>query len=216
MKLESLLNAARLVREPKLFVSRLGDHVLDRYFGIRTYDFLRPSDLGLQNPDALEYSPIPYAAAWRLLRRAEFVPNQDAFIDYGCGMGRALILAAGYPYSEVIGVELSARLCKEAERNLTVARRGRRCGSVAILNRDAAEFPLPDHVGVIFLYNPFRGDTLRSVVRNIADSVERRPRPVQLLVSNCDDLIELCGATWLTKTYHNCSGPTRLCIFRAK
>ena len=39
------------------------------------------------------------------------------FIDYGSGRGRALLLASHYPFKEIIGIEFSQRLHRDAELN---------------------------------------------------------------------------------------------------
>lgn len=195
---------------------RLSGRVLDWHFGISTRGYFLPEQLGNQDPDAAAYVPSSYLRAWRLLRMAHFVPNQDAFLDYGCGLGRVLALAARYPYSQVIGVEFSAALCVQAQRNVAAARRGQRCSSVSVVNADAREFRVPENVSVVYIYNAFRGETLRKVVGNIAESIRSRPRPVQLLVCNCSNLIEATGADWLMRTYFGHSGDHSLCVFRSR
>jgi SAM-dependent methyltransferase len=206
-----------LARQLQDVVGRLTGRALDWRFGIHTRGYFRPQELGNPDPDAKEYVPTSYVKAWRLLRRARFAPHQDAFVDYGCGMGRVLVLASRYRYAEVIGVEFSAALCQQAEQNLAAAKNRQRCGSAKVVNADAREFQLPDHATVIFLYNPFRGETLCKVVSNIALSVERRPRSVQLLVCNCSELIEMTGSqNWLTRTYFGHSDTHSLAVFQSK
>ena len=198
-------------------MERVGARFLDWHFGIHTRGYFRLQEVGIQDSDAEIYAPSSYTASWRLLRKARFVPHQDAFLDYGCGLGRVLVLASRYPYAQVIGVEFSEKLCRQAEQNLTAAGSRRRCGSVSVVNANAREFPVPDNVTVFFLFNPFGGETLRQVIRNVAESRQRNPRPVQLLVCNCSNLIELTGsASWLTRTYLAHSGFNSLCVFNSK
>ncbi|HEX3865751.1 MAG TPA: class I SAM-dependent methyltransferase, partial [Gemmatimonadaceae bacterium] len=46
------------------------------------------------------------------------VPFDDfTFVDFGCGKGRAMLLASDYPFREVIGVDFSEELIAVAQRN---------------------------------------------------------------------------------------------------
>jgi SAM-dependent methyltransferase len=81
------------------------------------------------------------------------------FVDLGCGRGRALILAheAGFP--KIIGVDFSAPLCRTARKNL------KKLGIASnIVHSDVRTFLLPPERCVVFLYNPFGAETLRSVI----------------------------------------------------
>jgi SAM-dependent methyltransferase len=199
------------------YLERVSGRVLDWGLGIETRGYLQPQQLGNQDPDAHAYTPTSYLYAWKLLRLAQFVPHQDAFLEYGCGLGRVLVLASRYAYAHVIGVEASAQLCERARRNLQRARARQRCGSVAVVEADARDFPVPDNATILYFYNPFRGDTMRKVMANVAESYQRRPRPLQLLVCNCADLLELTGAaSWLERSHFSQSGSHSLCVFRAK
>jgi SAM-dependent methyltransferase len=199
------------------YIERISGRVLDWYLGIETRGYFEPRQLGNADPDAQGYTPTSYGRAWKLLRMAQFVPQQDAFLEYGCGLGRVLVLASRYPYAQVIGVESSADLCRRAQRNLEAARARQRCGSVAVVHTDATEFQVPDNATVLYFYNPFRGDTMRKVSRRIAESLQRRPRPIQLLVCNCADFLEVTdSANWLMRSYFSQSGSHSLCVFRSK
>ena len=199
------------------YLERVSGRVLDWRLGIETRGYFPPQQLGIGDPNAQAYTPSLYPYAWKLLRMAQFVPHQDAFLEFGCGLGRVLVLASRYPYSQVLGVESSAFLCARARRNLQKATARQRCGSVTVVQSDARDFQVPDNATVVYFYNPFRGETLRKVIANVAESYQRRPRPLQLLVCNCADLIELTGsASWLERSHFSQSGSHSLCVFRAK
>ena len=103
------------------------------------------------------------------------------FIDLGSGKGRALMLAAGYPFQQIIGVEFSAALHSIAMRNLEIYSGPRLCSDIRCVCGDAAEFKFPDVPLVVLLSNPFVGDVMRQVVTNIEKSVTSSPRPVYVL-----------------------------------
>jgi hypothetical protein len=83
---------------------------------------------------------------------------QYTFIDLGCGKGRALLIAAQFPFRQVRGVEFAPALHAAAEKNIAVYRGPRRCCDVRADLADAAEYPVPDGPLVVFIYNSFTGN----------------------------------------------------------
>src|SRR5206468_1648251 len=66
------------------------------------------------------------------------------FLDLGSGKGRALLLASQFPFSAVIGVELSRNLHAVACRNIKKYKgEFRCCQRVSSICTDAGEFELP-------------------------------------------------------------------------
>lgn len=140
-------------------------------------------EFGLDNPDWNYYAP----SGWRWLRlalREMEVRDTDVFVDFGSGKGRVLLEAARHPFARVVGVEVSEQLNEVARRNL--ARRGHRfaCRDVEVVTSDAADFVVPDDLTVAYLYNPFAGHTFDAVVRNMVESLDRRPRKVTVIYAN--------------------------------
>jgi hypothetical protein len=75
------------------------------------------------------------------------------FLDVGSGKGRALLVAAEYPFRSVIGVEHAQNLHAIAEQNIHVGRGPRRCRDVKSILADA--IPVPPGPLLVYLYNPF-------------------------------------------------------------
>ena len=92
-----------------------------------------------------------------------------SFIDMGCGMGKVLLLAAEYPFRQVIGVEFAPDLAGICEKNLREDREAvqRRCHTVKVVVADAAEFSFPEGPLVVFLYNPFGPQVLAPLLNNL-------------------------------------------------
>jgi hypothetical protein len=123
----------------------------------------------------------PFAASrYRTVRAAlSFVPpalRSTVFIDIGCGDGRVLreALAAGFPRAD--GRELDPELARRAQ--LAVGDAG------TVTTGDALATPLPDDAGVVFLNNPFDSSVLRRFSGLVAETLERRSRPLLLLYLN--------------------------------
>jgi SAM-dependent methyltransferase len=155
--------------------------VVDRRLGVDTAREVRLDRLGLSGSEWLGYE----ASGWRVLPRILPPPEvgaDDVFLDYGSGKGRVLFQAAyAYPFKRVIGIELSPELNEIAASNIEHNQSRLRCPDVQIITGDAAAYRIPDDVTVIYLYNPFRGATFSTVVDNIVDSLDRRPRGLRMV-----------------------------------
>jgi SAM-dependent methyltransferase len=90
------------------------------------------------------------------------------FIDIGSGKGRALFLAARYPFKEIVGVEFSKELNAVAKLNIEkIARTAPACGNITSINMDALDFEFPNRPMIIFLYNPFRAKIMSRLVKKL-------------------------------------------------
>ncbi|MBX3394113.1 MAG: class I SAM-dependent methyltransferase [Phycisphaerae bacterium] len=161
-------------------IQRISWVLYDRMLGIQTTGVVRLAALGLSGEARSDYAPISFACLRRILRRVYIRPGQDVFIDYGSGMGRAVIVAATYQFKRAIGVELSPDLAHVAEANLARARPRLRCSDVQFVVEDATRFVVPDDVTVAFFFNPFRDDILAAVIQRIVDSLDRSPRQLTI------------------------------------
>jgi predicted RNA methylase len=120
----------------------------------------------------------------RILPRRE-VTEEDVFVDLGSGKGRVVLQAAlHYPFRRVHGVELSGHLHEIAQRNLALTRHLLSGRDVQLVRADATEFPVPDDVTVVFLYNPFTGEAFATVVRRLLESLDRNPRTLRIVYGN--------------------------------
>jgi SAM-dependent methyltransferase len=148
--------------------------------GVRTSDHVMLEELGLEDPDRFEYRPSPWRELRKVLPPSQVGPD-DVFIDLGCGMGRAVLLAARYPMKRVIGVELSEDLTRIAQENVDNAREHLAAGDVEVVQADVLEYELPDDVTIVYLYNPFTGEIFARALEQILASLDRRPRPMRII-----------------------------------
>ncbi|GAC1365332.1 MAG: hypothetical protein NVSMB3_13900 [Acidobacteriaceae bacterium] len=103
-------------------------------------------------------------------RRTEGVRpvEQYAFLDVGCGKGRALLLAAETPFREVVGVELNPELAAVARINVARwSELGRTRCAARVECGDATEMKLPSGPLLVYLYNPFRAEVLRRLLTRL-------------------------------------------------
>src|SRR3712207_4322280 len=52
---------------------------------------------------------------------------------------------------------------------------------VEIVTGDALAYEIPDDVTVLYLYNPFTGETFQKVLDNVVASLERAPRRLRVI-----------------------------------
>ncbi len=167
-------------RTTRWIVDRLRDHQYDQEFGITSSPQPQLTATSLTSPELVHYQAVSYSDMRELLQLLAIGPS-DVFLDYGSGMGRAVCLAATYPFRTVIGVELSPELCEIARHNLSRARGKLRCRDVRILEADAADYEPPGEASIFFFFNPFCGSVLARVLYNIARSVRKSPRKIKIV-----------------------------------
>jgi len=187
------------MRLAKLAVHGLSEFYYERRLGIRTLGYVDRKQLGYRSREYHFYAPTAYRDLNKALRLVAIRPGEDVFLDYGSGMGRVIIAAAGYPCRRVIGVELSEELNRIALGNVERARRKLVCKDIEIVQADAAAYTVPHDVTVVYLYNPFEGQLLAGVMELLRKSLEECPRPLRLIFKNPvsrADISALCP--WLT------------------
>jgi predicted RNA methylase len=104
------------------------------------------------------------------------------FIDLGSGKGRALLLAAMYPFVHIVGVEVQPELDTIARQNIECFHEsGQQCHSIESVCVDAREYHFPLTDLVVYLFNPFPDYVLREVLTNLVASARRTPRSIVVL-----------------------------------
>jgi predicted RNA methylase len=152
-------------------------------YGIQTDSVIELSELGFQNKEYRTYLPTEYRAFHKMIRALAIDPRQHVFLDFGAGMGRAMILAAIYPFRRVLGVEVAAELVEIATSNIERCRSKLNCQDIDIALCDAANYRIPPDVSVFYLHNPFYGTVLAAVLRNMR-AVAMASRSSLLVVCN--------------------------------
>jgi CBS domain-containing protein len=157
---------------------------MEHRYRIRTRGFITPEELGIAHPDRVEYDPTPWFGLRQTLP-VGWVRSDDVFIDFGAGMGRVVFQAAAYyPFKRVIGIELSRALHEIAQANIERSRDRLRCRNIELVNCDVASYEIPDDVTVVYLFNPFTGQTFSLVIDRLLASVARNPRSVRIVYRN--------------------------------
>ncbi len=131
---------------------------------------------------------VRYQGVWAKTFRAAMAspligpPAESVFIDLGCGKGKAVMIAATYPFRRVIGVELSPALARAAERNIArFRRRNAGLAPIEIVVQDAGAFEYPPLPIIVYLHNPFDGVILARVAQRLRASIADQPRDALLI-----------------------------------
>ncbi|SNR77462.1 methyltransferase domain-containing protein [Blastococcus mobilis] len=175
----------KVVKPPYVRARRfVGNALFDRRYHVETDGEVSIAELGLSDPRSVRYQPAGVMRLRRILPPRE-VSEDDVFIDFGSGKGRAVLQAAlHYPFRRVYGVELSERMHEIAQRNVETCRNRLRCRDVRLIRADAATFDIPDEVTVALFNNPFVGGLFEAVVARLLESVDRHPRRLRIVYGN--------------------------------
>jgi SAM-dependent methyltransferase len=201
----TILYLARNVAELPTRVRRvLLEASYDRKMGVQTSRLIAATDLGIEASKvgdvavgAISESAYVPSPAWALpviLKQLDIRYDEYNFIDLGSGMGRVVLMAAEFPFTRVVGVEFSPQLHEIAKDNLAHSSGHRKAGSVELLLRDAREYtPLPGNC-IIYMFNPFRENVMRTVLDNLKRYFESQPAAQLYIVYFVPVLAELLDA----------------------
>lgn len=166
--------------------------VLNRRFGFprEAAEIVWLDDLGLARPGRNSYSPSSWGALKCILPASEVRP-EDVFIDVGCGMGRVVFEAAGYPFRRVVGVDIAPSLVEAAGAVIEKNRHKLRCRDVELAVADAATYRIPDDVTIAYVANPVEGELFEALLTRLMESVDRNPRRLRLIYVDPREAVRL-------------------------
>jgi SAM-dependent methyltransferase len=119
------------------------------------------------------------------LSNAKFDFSEFTFIDIGSGKGRALLMAADYPFRRILGIELLPELHRVAKKNIAKYKSGsQHCFAIDCVLGDAGAFAFPPEPTVLYLFNPLPGSGLTRMISNLQHSLREHPRPMFVLYHN--------------------------------
>lgn len=180
---------------------RSSERFHEHRLGIETAGMVEMKDLGITRTGHAEYAPTPFRDFKTIFDRLAIQANEDVFIDFGSGKGRALILAAGYPLRRIIGVEYSETLNAIALQNIDKARAHFVCADVSAVAADATTYAVPEETTLAYFNNPFDRPLFEQVLARLRASLLARPRQFRLILNyypDSDLVPALEDCPWLT------------------
>jgi len=157
------------------------------------------------------YQPTEPALFREMLGGMDVDFRKFTFIDIGSGKGRALLMAADFPFHRVLGIELLPELYRIAQENInSYVSPSQQCFDVQSVCADAREFRFPPGPLLLYLFNPLPEPGLRQLLENLQQSLRENPRPIFLLYHNA--LLEhVLAANSMLKKIH---GTNQFSLYR--
>lgn len=170
-----------------LYLTRSGwrERRFDSIFGVQTRQIVPLSQLTVSSPNVvhgIQHAPTRPRVLRSLLGRLDIDYRQFVFIDLGCGKGRAVLVAAEFPFKKIIGIEFAAELVRAARENVSQYRNPHaNCREIVLLHMDASDYQIPNEKTLIYLFNPFGEHVMKKVLTGIRLSLQARPREMYLV-----------------------------------
>lgn len=136
--------------------------IYERRFGIKT------NKMKLSNSSEFyHYQGASYKVLLKLFKDLVTDTRNFAFMDIGCGKGRALLVAEFCGYKQLTGIDLDEELVNAATENLKLYKFKRPDSEVRFICQNALSFDYPNEATVYFLFNPFNETVLKGVLERI-------------------------------------------------
>jgi len=177
-----LLRHYGLWKTATVCVAMIDDHHLrsfDHKYGVRTSGHIELSETSF-DPSKLDkataYGPVN-AWGFRKLLQMLNLPKSFAFVDLGCGLGRACIIAAEYGFAKVTGVELAPELCKVARENVSKCSvPAARKLPIEIIEGDVLDYCDNSNDDIYFMYRAFSLEFLHDVLAKLVQRAISRKK----------------------------------------
>lgn len=105
-------------------------------------------------------------------------------LDFGCGKGRVLAVAAYYGFSKITGVEFAKELCDIARRNIITVQQKFPNKIFNVIHANAVDHKIEPDTNVFFFFNPFDEVVMLAVAKNILQSLKEYPREAYVVYIN--------------------------------
>ena len=139
---------------------------------------------GQHRDEAEIYQGASYYITEKLFAHLAAIGIHGPLVDFGCGKGRVMIVAASFQFKKITGVEFARELWQEAKSNISKQAGYFPETEFQVLYENAASFAIERDTQVFFFFNPFQESVMRKVITNILKSVRKYPRPVYILYVN--------------------------------
>jgi SAM-dependent methyltransferase len=171
----------------KLYISALIDRL---FYHERMYDINKsadPRDTIPNHPNvdhATIYIPTREGPFLKMLDALNLDKDNTVFIDFGCGKGRALMLAAKHGIKKIKGIEFCEQLSSIALSNLQLYSNKNRDIDYVVINDDMSLYNIDDSDNLFYFYNPCDEYVLNKVISNIINSFSRVAREGMIIYQN--------------------------------
>jgi SAM-dependent methyltransferase len=138
--------------------------------------------------DNVEHAELYQGANYYLLEKVfdhlQTIEANQSILDFGCGKGRVITVAAYYGFSKITGVEFAKELCDVARKNIIPVQQKFPEKIFNIIHANAVDYKIEKDTNVFFFFNPFDEVVMLSVVKNILQSLKENRREVYVVYLN--------------------------------
>jgi SAM-dependent methyltransferase len=136
----------------------------------------------------VEHAEIYQGANYYLLEKVfdhlQTIEANQNILDFGCGKGRVLAVAAYYGFLKLTGIEFAKELCEAARRNIIPVQQKFPEEIFNVIHANAIDHKIENDTNVFFFFNPFDEVVMLSVVKNILLSLKENPREAYVAYIN--------------------------------
>ena len=155
----------------------------DVRYGVDTHRKIGLGRLNISSP-TVKFGRGAQSTFVRHMRKVldEIRPSaSDVLVDFGCGKGRVLLIAAKYGFKRVVGIEFSKYLCSIARENIRRMQKKTSLCPIEVICNDASLYDVRPDETVFFFFNPFESVVMNKVIRKIEDSFDQHPRRISIV-----------------------------------
>jgi len=150
----------------------------EHLFGIQTCGRLYLNN----RPGQAIYEPTPYRYLVSYFRKHPFEKGKG-YVDFGCGMGRTVFLAAHFGCTQSIGVDVNVDMYNQAVKNRShFEKKRKQHEEVSFFHCPAESFLIKDSYCYFYFFNPFHLKYFIKTINNILRSYQASPRKIRLIL----------------------------------
>lgn len=140
-----------------------------------------------------------YRVTWgslidQAMRRLDIDHARYVFLDYGSGKGKAMLMAADYPFRSIIGLEYAQRLHEVAVANCqSYHSPDQQCRDLQPMLTDVMDYAPPPGPIVCFMCNPFDEATMGQVFDQWRARHDRGETDIRIMYLNMRTVDEMAA-----------------------
>ena len=182
----SFVRGRGLKRPIEFFMAIAGDFLFDKRYGVDTHSPRFLNTLKIESINKLlgvDYRPTRLRPFRKLMDTLIFPPD-SAFVDFGCGKGKVLLMASAYNFKRITGVEFSGELCGIARENIKLFRGNKRTNNIEVVETDCVDYEVKEDDNIFFFFNPFEAAVMVKIINNIILSLAKKERKIWIIYNN--------------------------------
>jgi predicted RNA methylase len=159
----------------------------ERKYKLRTIELDRLKTITVKGENfthASIYQACNYFILEKGLSYLRSINENKNITDFGCGKGRAMVIAAHYGFENITGIDFAKALCNAAEQNIKNTELLYPSVKFNIIHDDVVNYKIKKDQTVFFFFNPFDEVIMVQVVKNILSSFKENERKIYIMYAN--------------------------------